>query len=414
MSDQEKRQQLKKHKYLATGLFIAMACIYTGMVFLDQHSPQAWVGYVKAFSEAGMVGALADWFAVTALFKHPLGIPIPHTNLIERKKEDLGKNLGHFINENFLNATTIRPYIENLDVPKIMVNWLENPKNRQGLENEINQLLQKIISDLNDREVHQFLTKKGTELLYQVDYAQLIETGIKYMVRKEEHIVLLESLLPQLKNYILQNDQLILKRLSENKPFIAFLAGKKITKELTEGLVAFIEEIEEDKHHFIRKKLTESIEDFAEEINSTTKWRTKIATLKKELILPKNLEKYVKDLWEMFKELIEKQLNNPTSPLQRVLSENISKLSQSLKQDEKLRFRLNHWAHFFLYRLILKNRMEIEALISTTVSNWEAKTLSEKLELEVGKDLQFIRVNGTLVGGLVGLLIYLLTHFFIS
>lgn len=414
MSNQKKRQQLKKHKLIATGLLLLMAVLYGVMVYLEQGYYQPWMGYVKAFSEAGMVGALADWFAVTALFRHPLGLPIPHTNIIERKKDALGENLGHFVNENFLTPSTIRPYIENLDIVKIVVEWLENPKNKAGLEQEIGILLEKIIADLNDAEVEDFFTEKGTELLRRIDYSKLVQQGITYLIERDEHITLLENILPQIKNYIIENDQLILKRIADSRPFIALLAGKKITKEITEGLVAFISDIQKDRHHFVRRKLTENLEQFAEDLNTSSKWEVKFATLKEEIIVPKNLQKYAQDLWKTLKYLLQKQVNTPHGSLHQFIAKSISRITQNLKEDEVLQQRLNQWIHLFLYRMVLRNRKEIENLISATVSGWEAKELSEKLEMEVGKDLQFIRVNGTLVGGLVGVLIYLITHLFIS
>src|SRR5690606_14113122 len=155
-----KRQQLRKHKRLATGLFFFMALVYGVMVYLKYFDARPWMGYVEAFSEAGMVGALADWFAVTALFRHPLGIPIPHTNIIERKKDDLGQNLGKFVKDNFLNSENIRPYIEKLDVVKFVSAWLGKSSSQKVLEEEIVNLIKKIIADLKDEEVEAFLANK--------------------------------------------------------------------------------------------------------------------------------------------------------------------------------------------------------------------------------------------------------------
>jgi len=408
-----KKKQLRKHKAIATSLFFLMALVYGLMVYFQHHNPQPWMGYVSAFSEAGMVGALADWFAVAALFRHPLGIPIPHTNLIERKKQDLGENLGKFVNENFLNPKNIRPYIERLNLVKPAAGWLENKKNQEVLLAETRELLKKILSELSDAEVEDFLTAQGEDLLKSIDYQKLAASGIVYFTKKEEHISLLESLLPQIKDYILKSNDLILDRLHENKPFLAFLAGKKISKNLVEGLAAFIEEIETDKEHFIRKQLTQSLHRFADDLENSDRWTEKIENLKAELITAENLETYSRDAWQAIKHMLQENLDNSDSALQEYLRRNIRKLAHNLTHDEAMTRRLNSWSRFFIYRMILKNREEAERLISSTVSAWEGRELSDKLELEVGKDLQFIRVNGTLVGGLVGLTIYVITHFFI-
>lgn len=409
----QKRKQLRKHKSIATGFFFLMAIIYVGMIYFQHHNPQNWMGYVEAFAEAGMVGALADWFAVTALFKHPLGIPIPHTNLIERKKNDLGKNLGMFVNDNFMNPKNIRPYIERLDVVKIFTNWINKPRNRQVLETEIANLLHKIISELEDEQVEGFLTEKGTTLLQNINYQDLAASGINYSIDKQEHINLLETLLPQIKTYIQENEEMILKRIENNRPLIAFLAGKKISREITGGLVSFIEEIQRNPHHFVREKLTATLSDMASDLEHTDKYNKKFDQFKNEFITAEKLSPYLKDAWQAIKEILQNQLEDPDSTMKEYIGKNIEKLSNNLQQDQELQTRLNHWIQHFAYRMVLKNRKEIEDLISNTVESWEGKELSEKLELEVGKDLQFIRINGTLVGGLVGLIIYTITHLII-
>lgn len=408
----EKEKQLRKHKRIATGLFFLMAIVYGLMVYLQHSSPQSWMGYVEAFSEAGMVGALADWFAVTALFRHPLGIPIPHTNLIERKKNDLGRNLGSFVKTNFLSPQNIRPYIEKLDVIKFVSDWLNKPSSREVLGAEILNLIKKIIKDLDDEEVRGFLARKGSEILKTIDYQKITSSGIHYLVEKGEHIKLLETILPQLREYVEESQQMIRERISENRPFISFLAGKRISREMTDGISKFIEEIELDKNHLVRQKLTENLEKFAGDLLVSSDWEKKFNQLKTDLISPENLNEYADDAWGSVKKILEENLENPNSGLHHYLNKNIQKLSESLQNDEDLKLRLNKWIRHFIYRMILKNSEEVQVLISKTVASWEGKELSNKLELEVGKDLQFIRINGTLVGGLVGIIIYTLTQLF--
>lgn len=414
MKDKTKEIQLKKHKRIATSLFFLMALIYGLMVYLQLDSPRAWMGYVESFSEAGMVGALADWFAVTALFRHPLGLKIPHTNLIERKKNDLGENLGKFVNDNFINPENIRPYIERLNIVKIVSNWLSRPNNQKVLEEEILNLLNKIIRELEDEEVENFLSEKGIELLKSIDYPKITSSGLHYLIDRNEHINLLENLLPQIKEYVYESQDLIKEKISENRPFIAFLAGKKISRELTEGLISFIEEVELDKNHFVRKKLTQNLDRFADDLLTSPSWQNKFDQLKEELIIPENLEKYTHAVWQAIKQTLVQNLEDSDSLLKNYIHKNVQKLAHNLETDEEMNQRINRWIQHFAYRMILKNRTQVEQLISKTVESWEGKELSDKLELEVGKDLQFIRINGTLVGGLVGLIIHTLTVLFIS
>lgn len=409
----KKEIQLRKHKRIASGLFLVMALLYALMVYGQQHHSAPWMFYVGAFSEAAMVGALADWFAVTALFRYPLGLKIPHTNLIERKQKDLGENLGKFVKENFLNAPNIRPYIERLDVVALISNWLKQQNNQALLASELMQLFRKIIADLDDEEVKVFLASKSAEILKTIDYQKIASSGIKYWINNNEHQVLLDNILPELRNYVEGNQQLIRDRISENRPFISFLAGKKISREVTDGIAEFILEIEENDQHPFRRKLTTYLAEFSDDLLTSVTWKEKFEELTTTFVSAENLEVYAKDAWDAIKNILEESLEDPFSGLQIHLRKNIEKLSDSLNQDLVLRQRLNQWIRHFLYRMILKNSAEVEVLISQTVSGWEGKELSRKLELEVGKDLQYIRVNGTLVGGLVGLTIYTLTQLFL-
>ena len=181
MNDQLKKSQLKKHKMLATGLFILMAVVYVLMMYLLKNNPQKWMEYVRAFSEAGMVGALADWFAVTALFKYPLGIKIPHTNLITNNKDSLGRNLGNFVSTNFLTADTIRPYIDKLSISEYLNDWLSKDKNQQLIHTECSKIIQRIISNLDDESIAEFLATKGFELTSEIRLEKLAATSLLYL-----------------------------------------------------------------------------------------------------------------------------------------------------------------------------------------------------------------------------------------
>ncbi|MBF0597834.1 DUF445 domain-containing protein [Faecalibacter rhinopitheci] len=410
MTELEKKQSLNKHKTIATGLFVLMAVVYGGMVFLATKSDASWIKYVEAFSEAAMVGALADWFAVTALFKYPLGLKIPHTNLIERSKNSIGESLGFFVTNNFLTPSTIRPYIEKLDVVKFVSDWLNKKSNQEILQEELIAFIQKILKDLDDKEVVGFMTLKGDEILKQFDLQELAGTTIEYVIEKEKHNEVLDLVLPKAKEYIQESNFLIEGKLNEKHPFISFFAGKKISKGVIDGVVSFIEEIEQDKEHPIRKNIQESILNAADKIKTDSTWQIKLNEMRSEFITPERLEEYASDLWQALKTNLTESFAQEDSTLQKYAQKNIQKLSHNLNENQEMIQKINGWIRHFLYRMILRNVNEVETLISNTVGDWEGKDLSEKLELEVGKDLQYIRINGTLVGGLVGLLIYSITQ----
>jgi len=409
-----KEMQLKKHKTFATGLFLLMVAIYLVCVYIGRHSSAAWIGFVHAFSEAAMVGALADWFAVTALFKYPLGLKIPHTNLIENKKKDIGENLGTFVKENFLTSENIRPYIEKLDVAAWISKWLREQKNQAVLIKETTAFAKKVLQDLDDAEVIGFLSKKVTEALRDMDFSQMASGGLQYVIDRQEHIKLLDNILPQIKDYAENSQDLIRERVNKQKPLIGFLVGKKISKEFTQGIVDFMDEVDKDQNHWLREKITEELEKLQYKLGNDDNWKQKINSWKDQFIVAEKLEPYIKDAWKSIKSTTLESLDKDDSALNQYLKRNIEKVSDDLQKDLALQTRINNWVRKFVYTTVMRNSNQVESLIGNTVATWQGRELSEKLELEVGKDLQFIRVNGTLVGGLVGLLIYTITLLLLS
>lgn len=410
MTELQKIQNLKKHKAIATGLFILMAFIYFLMVYLSQHSSAKWIGYVEAFAEAAMVGALADWFAVTALFKYPLGLKIPHTNLIENSKNAIGDNLGQFVTGNFLTPATIRPYIEKLEVVKYAADWLNSSTNQEMLQEELINFSKKIVRDLDDEDVVGFITLKGDEILKQFNLPELVSSSLEYILEKEKHDDILEAIIPKAKEYILESDLIIKDKLNEKHPVISFFAGKRISKGVVEGVVSFLDEVEEDKEHPIRHSIERIIRENIQNIKEFPEWKLRLESLRDDFITKERLNDYAADLWQAIKLNLTESFDDENSAMQLYIRKNIKKLAENLNENQEMIAKINGWVRHFLYRMILRNVKEVEGLISSTVDKWEGKELSEKLELEVGKDLQFIRINGTLVGGLVGLIIYTITQ----
>jgi len=407
----DKKAQLRLHKRIATGLFLAMAVVYLSMVYFLKHTPMSWMGYVKAFSEAAMVGALADWFAVTALFKHPMGIKIPHTNLIENKKNDIGDNLGNFVTDNFLTPTSIRPYINKLEVATFLSNWLKQPKSQQLIEREIGFLIQTILTDLDEKKVIDFLSQKAQQGLDQIQWQQLIAQGLQFAIDQNEPNRLITLVLPKIQVYVEEHRTEIYDQIIEKKPLLGLIGGKTVTNQLIKGLQAFLADIEQDEQHKVRQEISLQLHQLAQDIASSPTWKSKIKETIHQFITEDILNQYLTDFWNSSKQAILQQLEAVDSPLRAYIRQAIQSVAKSLEQDRELQQRLNQWTQVTLYRLALRNTQEVGTLIRTTVDQWDGRELSDKLELEVGKDLQFIRINGTLVGGLVGLLIYCITQF---
>ncbi|MFK8267475.1 DUF445 domain-containing protein [Capnocytophaga cynodegmi] len=411
-----KEKKLHFHKRVATSLFLFMTLMYIAMVILQKKAPEwSFVGYIKAFSEAAMVGALADWFAVTALFHKPLGLPIPHTNLIENRKKDIGDNLGNFVVENFLKAENIRPYVENINVSSFIVKYLNKEKNINILINEIKVKLEEIIENTNDKKITNFITEKSKLLLQEIELNTLISNVLEYLLKEKEHQKILDFIFLKIQSYILENKDLIHKKISQESAFfIPDFIDKILADKITAGLANYMVEAAENEEHSIRKEIENQLLLLKEDLKNEPHWKQKLEKLKDNLLQSENIEKYAESIWVYIKNFLKEDLSKPLndSILKNYLKKSILNFTSQLQTDKQLQNRIDGWSQKTIYQFILKNRNEAGLLISQTVGNWKGRELSEKLELEVGKDLQFIRINGTLVGGLVGLIIYIITQFF--
>jgi hypothetical protein len=346
MNSNTKQQKLQKHKNIATGLFFLMLFIYIGTVIGQRKAPElGFVGYVKAFAEAAMVGALADWFAVVALFRRPMGLNIPHTNLIEARKNDIGENLGTFVVENFLKSQQIRPYITKIKPSSFLLEWLSKESTPAQLT-----------TFLQGYPIH----TKASTLLVQ-------------FLKEHKHEGLLSEALKKVATYLDTHRQILERQIDDQFPMIvpAFIR-EAIAEKVAEGLYQYILKMAQEPSHPIRAEITGELYDFAQRLD-TSQWQQQLTAL---------------------------------------LQKGIAHLTEELRANTVLQSQIDTWLQKIAYQFVLRNKQEVGRLISATVAQWEGRQLSEKLELEVGKDLQFIRVNGTLVGGLVGLIIYFITQLF--
>jgi uncharacterized membrane-anchored protein YjiN (DUF445 family) len=414
MNDELKKRELNKYKLFATGLFVFMAICFVVTTVLQKSNPSQWIGYVRAFSEAAMVGALADWFAVTALFHYPLGLKIPHTNLIQNSKEKIGDNLGNFVVENFLSPKNIRPYIQKIKISNFVGDWLEKDRNQANLMKEVSNIILDILNQLDDKEVVNFIGTKAKEMTNDIKINQVIGNGLEYILTKNDHQRFVANLSMQIKDYILQNQEMVKERVkSESFFLVPKFVDDNIAEKITKGLSKYFEEVESDEKHALRNEITAKLFAFSQEVKTNEKWVEEFRNIKNDFFTDEKINQYSQDIWDSIKKSLSKELEEENSALKNYLQKNLAELSEKLKLDEVFQHKIDHWIRVTAYKYILKNTHQFGVLISSTVGNWGGKELSEKLELEVGKDLQFIRVNGTLVGGLVGLIIYTISHFFI-
>lgn len=408
MTTDEKQKRLKRYKAIATGLLLLMALVFSTTYFFPE---TIITGYIRAFSEAAMVGALADWFAVTALFRRPLSLPIPHTNLIETNKQNIGNNLGHFISENFLNAENIRPRIKQLRIAEKVGLWLDKQHNRELLINEITRIASEAITQLDDSEIEALLSRQAKNLLEQIQPGVIAGDTLEGILQKGFHEEWLSLLAENMAKYVEQNEGLIKEKVREGSyKLIPGFVDNLIAGKITKGIQSFLEDFAIDPEHPQRKEINQKLKQLAQEMKTSPEWTNRFQYIKDNLLPEQKLMEYAGQLWLYMKRYFSENLNKHNSGIHRYLNKTLMSISESYLHDETKSRKLDLFVQVQVFKLIMRHREDAARLISSTVSNWESKSLSRKLELEVGKDLQFIRLNGTLVGGIVGLLIYTVSH----
>lgn len=411
MNGEQKARQLRRHKRVATALFLAMALLYAAMVVLARSQSAVWIGYVRAFAEAAMVGALADWFAVTALFHHPLGLPIPHTNLIEERKQAIGDNLGGFVVDNFLTPNTIRPYIDKVRLATRVGDWLLDQKHQELVLREVFLMAKELLTKLDDQEMASLLARKAASLREQIQLHKIVAQLGDYLLLKGEHQSVITAIARSVKEYVHQNEDLVREKVKgESYFFIPGFVEDKLAAKITAGLERYFEEVETEPNHRLRGEISRQLAQFFNEVGKGAKWNDFFQDIVGNLLSEEKLKDFAIAAWQSIKATLTEELARPDSSLAHYLSNLITQQAEALRTDQQLQEKIDNWVRLTAYKFVLRNADAVAALIANTVGNWKGKDLSEKLELEVGKDLQFIRINGTLVGGLVGLIIHTITE----
>ncbi|MGW0038339.1 DUF445 domain-containing protein [Gordonia sp. NPDC003376] len=409
-ADEKRRRDLRKMKVVATGMLLLAALIYLFTRYLEHRDGAdvaAWVGYVRAASEAGMVGALADWFAVTALFKHPLGLPIPHTALIRKKKDEIGDQLGGFIEDNFMTPEVIVQRAEQLDMPRRVATWLTDPANAPRVSDEAARALQLASEMLRDEDIEQFI-QAALRWAAEPEWAPPIGRILDQLIAEERLEPVFQLLCDRAHEWALGSQEVIDRVVEADvgpswKPkFVSVLVGDKIYREL----VDFTEKVRTDPQHDLRKSMHQFVEKFAHDLQHDPQMVARFEGIKHELVGSDEVAGAASTAWNTGKAVIEQMLADPNSTLRNTLSDAVINLGVRIRDDRPLQEKMNGWVARVANHVATNYSREIISVITETVRGWDADDTSRKIELQVGRDLQFIRINGTVVGSLAGLVIY--------
>ncbi|WP_276378595.1 DUF445 domain-containing protein [Flavobacterium sp. H4147] len=363
---------------------------------------------LQAFSEAAMVGGIADWFAVVALFRHPMGIPIWHTAIIPTKKNEIGENLGNFVSEEFLNREKMEIKLEEFNFAVKASDWLSQEENANKIANVVAvNLIPGILKTIKDEEVRRFIQVQFKEKLEGINFGNWVALALEPLQKGNVKDELLTNLLQVMSAELTNNKDLIRKKVKASTPFLSFgLADKSISEGIFNGLQDFLEEAK-NPQSAVRIKIDEYVYNFLDKVKNSEEMRLKINEIILGFVGKKEVQDYINGIWDEIKLSITNDLNKgDDSSIKNSISGLIQTFGNGIKEDQIMIDKINNFIKNDLLSVLLNNKKVIGDLISSTVKSWDGKEVSEKLELEIGKDLQYIRINGTLVGGCIGLVIY--------
>ncbi len=389
-------------KLWATGLLLLSAVIFVlSNLYLHSHPVWPWLA---AFSEAAMVGALADWFAVTALFRHPLGLPIPHTAIIPKSQTRIAKTLSRFVQDNFLNPESLAPKLASAKLGQRFVSWLSEPESARTVAIQLKDLLRGILNSMDDKQVSSFIAKALPDLSKQIKLAPLAAEVIDSVRSADSNGKLFDEILSFSEKLMLKHNILVEGLISKELPwYLPGFVKHHLYAQVTEAIRRTISAMQADKSHSLRLQLTQLVDHASAELKQNEIWETRLQEAVGTFCQSTTVVEYL----ATFKSAIIERLNNDQENLiSDSLVTAISFSAELINKDPDISEKLNQFLAQIMLRVVKDYGGHAGSFIEDTMRGWDSKLLSDKIEAEVGKDLQFIRINGTLVGGLVGLLIH--------
>ena len=406
---EERQRNLDRMKRRATGLLFIMGAIFIAASVFEPGYP--WLGYIRATAEAALVGGVADWFAITALFRHPLNIPIPHTAIIPSRKDKIGKSLGNFVQNNFLSPEVLAAKLRAAGISRRAAEWLSQPENARKAAQNLASVLRSAFAVIRDEDVHSLLDRSVVEPLRRMPIAPVLSKGLQLATVDDRHQQLLDRVIHGLTRLVAENEELIRDRIRAESPWwVPELVDDRIHAKVLGGIERTLIEVGADPDHQLRHQFDEMLADWIVQLQDSPEVIARAEAIKQQVLDPETSGRLAKSLWEELKEALGRQSPvGDEGPLGAV-ARGLAALGHAAREDEALLQKVDGWIIGAVLRVVEQHRGEVGQLIAQTVSAWNPDETSRRIELLVGRDLQFIRINGTLVGGLVGLLLYTATR----
>jgi uncharacterized membrane-anchored protein YjiN (DUF445 family) len=405
--EERRVEELRRWKLRANGfLFGAL------VVFLISHffgGDTGLNGFIRAASEAALIGGIADWFAVTALFRHPLGLPIPHTALIPRSKDEIGRGLAEFVQQNFLDPANLGNWLTNADIAGRLAQWLSSPDHATLAARRTIETGSTIAQSLDDERVASVVTQTSLDWLRQTPITPIISLVVDAWLKGGRTLQSVEATLRGLDVVIVDNLPYFRENFAKTSPWwMPAWAGELVFERIIASFRILVEEVASDPSHPIRTDIEMMLSRIADDLRNSADLAERIEDSKLHILDSPELAAAVQTQWQVVQESLGRAASEPGSDLERRLAELIQWWAHRVLEDEALRARIDTWIADAAERLAQQWDDEVIGMIETTVASWDATEISYRLELQLGRDLQFVRINGTVVGALVGIAIHAL------
>ncbi|HKS02155.1 MAG TPA: DUF445 domain-containing protein [Arthrobacter sp.] len=407
--DAEKAAALRKMKLVALCLLIAMAVVFVVAFALQKQYP--WLEYVRAAAEGGMVGALADWFAVTALFRYPMGLKIPHTAIIPRRKDQIGASLGEFVETNFLSEQVVQDKLASINISGKVGSWLSGPGGAERVAKEGAAVIRGTFKVLNDDDVQTVIEGMVRRHLLAPPWGPPVGRMAERIFADGHHHKLVDLLVDRAADWVAANHQTVSRLVTDRSPqwvpsFVDGLVGDKVYIEL----LKFTRAVQDDQQHQVRLSIDKYLTDLAQDLQHDPVMIARAEGIKAQVLGDPEVRELASRTWATIKGALLNAVDDPDSELTVKFKAAVRDFGTRLVNDDELAGKVNAWIGDAAGYLVRTYRSDIAGVITDTVARWDAEETSQKIELQVGKDLQFIRINGTVVGSLAGLAIFTVAH----
>ncbi|MGW4928844.1 DUF445 domain-containing protein [Agromyces sp. NPDC004153] len=404
-TDAERLAALRRMKRVATSLLLVAAVVFAVSFALQDEVP--WLGFVRAAAEGAMVGAIADWFAVTALFRYPLGLKIPHTAIIPTRKDEIGATLGAFVEQEFLSEEVVIGKLRSVGIARRLGEWLAVPENADLLTSEASVAARGVLTLLGDDDVEDVIEQLARKHLFEPEWGPAMGRLGARLVAADQQRAAIDAVLEKAEAWLFSHPEAFGSMVSDRLPkWLPGFVDRLVDDRAHREVLAFVRTVRADPRHPLRGAIDRWLAELTDDLQHDPAMIDRVERLKADLLDSPRVREFAGEAWASVKATLDQALADPDSELRKGFRAAVIEVGARLATDEELAAKVDEWVADAAAYVVRNYRHEIAGVITETVERWDPRETTEKLELQVGRDLQYIRINGTVVGALAGVTIY--------